>query len=67
MFYFIMAPSHFRKLLTVLDHRRDGESIASHYLRRFGHLVAPDVDLWEISSDGNTGRLVRRGPAEAAE
>ena len=58
MFYFMLTPAQYRKILAVLRHARGHESIAQHYLKRFGHLVPPGVELWEIEADGSAGRLV---------
>ncbi len=58
MFFFMMAPDGYRKILAVLDHKRGSESIAFHYVKRFGHLVPPGVELWEVAADGTSGQLV---------
>jgi hypothetical protein len=55
MLYFAVAPPHYRKILAVQKSLRLDESLAEHYLRRFGHLIPAGVELWEfdpISSQG---------------
>jgi hypothetical protein len=49
MYYFLLAPSHYRKVFFVLKHARPkgGESLSSYYLRRYGHLVPESVEMWE--------------------
>jgi hypothetical protein len=61
MFYFMVAPPQYRKILVALDHRRGLESLAEHYVKRFGHLVPIGVEIWELASDGRSGRLVHKG------
>ena len=58
MFYFLVAPSQYRKILAVLAHTRGSQSIAEHYVTRFRHLVPPGVEIWEVSLDGKVGRAV---------
>jgi hypothetical protein len=54
MYYFHAAPREYRKILFVLrDLRRGGgESLASYYVRTYGHLIPSGVELWEY--DENT-------------
>jgi hypothetical protein len=62
MYYFHAAPSGYKKALFVLhDLRRggSGESLATYYLRTFGHLVPPGVQFWEYSEV--TGLALRVG------
>ena len=49
------------KILAVLADWRGSESIADHYVRRFRNLIPQGVEIWEISSDGKSGRLVFTG------
>jgi hypothetical protein len=58
MFYFMVAPPHYRKILVALDDRRGLESRAVPYVKRFAHLVPTGVEIWEFASDGRDGRLV---------
>ena len=55
MYYFHIAPRRYRKILFVLKHLRDDVSLASYYLRAFGHLVPDDVELWEFDAEARTG------------
>ena len=48
MYYFHIAPPNFRKILFVLKHDRRQESLATCYLRCYGHLVPEAVEVWEI-------------------
>jgi hypothetical protein len=61
MYYFFVAPPGYSKIMFVLkDLRRGtGESLASYYLRTYGHLVPPDVEFWEY--DEFIGAAVRIG------
>ena len=53
MYYFHLAPSHYRKILFVLDarHSRQGQSLAEFYLRTSGHLIPPNVTIAEYNSE----------------
>ena len=61
MFYFVVAPQSYRKILAVLSLARNGESLADHYVKRFQHLVPIGVEIFEVSSDGSSGRRVFTG------
>jgi hypothetical protein len=61
MFYFLIAPRKYRKMLVVLRNERRGESLVAHYLRRFSHLVPTGVEIWEVDSEGRSGRAVFAG------
>jgi hypothetical protein len=47
MYYFALAPAGFRKIFFVLKDVRKQESLAEYYVRRYGHLVPDDVEIWE--------------------
>ena len=51
MYYFYLAPQHFRKVLFVLrDHsKRRGESLAEYYVRNYGHLIPDGVEIQEFN------------------
>lgn len=53
MYYFHLAPSHYRKVLFVLDarHSRQGVSLAEFYFRTAAHLIPPKVTLAEYNAD----------------
>jgi hypothetical protein len=59
MYYFHLAPSDFRKVLFVLRDLRagKGESLATYYLRTYGHLIPEGVEVWEY--DEATGEAQR--------
>lgn len=48
MYYFVVAPAHFRKVLFVLRSIRKGESLGQHYVKRFRHLIPEGVEIWEF-------------------
>lgn len=48
MLLFSVAPSHYRKILFMLRHLRKEESLAAYYVRTQGHLIGPDVEIWEF-------------------
>ena len=49
MYYFLVAPPNFRKIFFVLrDYsEKRNETLATYYLRTYGHLVPDDVEIWE--------------------
>jgi len=51
MLHFSVAPQHYRKVLFVLKHMRGELSLATHYVRTQGHLIAPAVEVWEFDLD----------------
>ena len=55
MYYFHSAPGRFRKIFFVLKDERksNGETLASYYIRTYGHLIPLGVEIWEF--DENTG------------
>lgn len=60
MYYFHLAPQHFRKILFVLEarHARQPESLAEYYVRTAGHLIPTGVSVIEYNSDSRTARYV---------
>jgi len=63
MYYFSIAPQHYRKIFFVLRDMRitNGESLASYYLRTYPHLVPDGVESWEYDSGkGAASRLDTR-------
>jgi len=48
MLVFSAAPPHYRRILFVLKHMKNGISLASHYVSRFGHLIGSNVEIWEF-------------------
>jgi hypothetical protein len=51
MLVFSASPSHYRRILFVLKHMRKEVSLASYYIKRFGHLIGPNVEIWEMDLD----------------
>ena len=64
MFYFQMAPRDYRKIFFVERSLRPGrsESLLSCFLRTQAHMIPPDVEFWELDSDG-VGLVVHEAPA----
>lgn len=60
MYYFHLAPPHYRKILFVLDarHTRQGSSLAEFYFRTCGHLVPPGVSIAEYDPESKLVRYV---------
>ncbi|WP_153001080.1 hypothetical protein [Thiomicrospira sp. XS5] len=60
MYYFLVAPQGFRKVLFVLrdlsEKRR--ETLAEYYIRTYRHLIPCDVEIWEL--DEVSGEVVER-------
>lgn len=59
MYYFHIAPGDFRKILFVLKHDRRQESLATYYLRCYGHLVPEGVEIWEYCEEESIGVRLR--------
>ncbi len=59
MYYFLLAPSRFRKIMFVLKHDRAGCSLASYYLRTHVHLVPDGVEFWEFDTDTDIAAQLR--------
>jgi hypothetical protein len=61
MFYFSLVQIPARKILFVLRHinPRTREALADYYVRRHGHLVAADVEIWEFDEAAHTHRIVQ--------
>jgi hypothetical protein len=51
MLEFTAAPKHYRRILFLLKHMRKDVSLASHYLKNYGHLIPPNVEIWEFDMD----------------
>jgi len=60
MFYFIAAPKEYKKILFVLKTVRKNESLAQHYVKRYGHLIPPGVELWEYSIENRSAEKVNK-------
>jgi hypothetical protein len=58
MYFFHIAPSHFRKILCVLRDTRNGVSLAEHYLKNYRHLVPSSVEIWEFDAAAQSAQVV---------
>lgn len=63
MYYFLLAPANFRKILFVLEarHPRQSKSLAEYYVHINGHLIPRDVSILEYNPTTLTGRYVKVG------
>lgn len=57
MYYFHLVPTHFRKILFVLEarHSRQPETLAQYYVRTHGHLIPEGVSIVQydiVSGEG---------------
>jgi hypothetical protein len=59
MYYFHLAPNIYRKILFVLKHSRRDISLASYYLKTYGHLIPTGVEVWEYDTALSTGERLR--------
>ncbi|MBN9145697.1 MULTISPECIES: hypothetical protein [unclassified Novosphingobium] len=60
MLYFMLAPTHYRKLLVMQTskHSNRQESLGAYYVRTQGHLIPPDVEVWELNPESMEGLLL---------
>jgi hypothetical protein len=60
MLLFSVAPPQYRKILFLLKHMhaRRNVSLSSHYIKNQGHLIGPDVEIWEFDMEAKTGARV---------
>lgn len=58
MYYFHLSPSKYRRILFALKSIRDHTSLARYYLRCYGHLIPPDVEIWEFDVSTNEATRV---------
>jgi hypothetical protein len=67
MFYFHIAPSHFRKVLFVRRniHAKRIESLAEYYVRNYAHLIPKGVEIIEFDESARTAVLVTGSLAAA--
>ena len=68
MYYFLLSPQGFRKVLFVLRdvNEKRGESLAEYYVRNHSHLIPDDVEILEYDASNMTVAVshvarVRRG------
>jgi hypothetical protein len=48
MLVFSLAPKRYRKILFMLKHMRKEVSLAAHYIKTQGHLIGPNIEIWEL-------------------
>jgi hypothetical protein len=60
MYYFHLAPVHYKKILFVLDarHSRQSQSLAEFYFRTCNHLIPPGVTIVEYNPESQAVRHV---------
>jgi hypothetical protein len=58
MLLFSLAPKRYRKILFVLKHLRKDVSLAAHYVKTQGHLIGPNIEIWEFDLDKKHGEQV---------
>jgi hypothetical protein len=58
MLLFAVSPEHYRKILFVLKHLRRDLSLASHYVKTQGHLIGPNIEIWEFDLDRKLGAQI---------
>lgn len=62
MYYFLLAPEDFRKILFVLEahNEKRGLTLAQYYVRNYGHLIPQDVEILEFNEKTGLARTVER-------
>jgi|SRR2546421_1381634 len=58
MLLFSVAPRRYRKILFLLRHLRKDVSLAAHYIKTQGHLIGPNIEIWEFDPDKKHGKQV---------
>jgi hypothetical protein len=53
MYYFLIAPAKYRKILFALKSIRGQTSLATYYVRCYGHLIPENVEIWEYDVEAN--------------
>jgi hypothetical protein len=48
MLLFSVCPVRYRRILFILKHLRNEVSLGTHYIRRYGHLIGPQIEVWEF-------------------
>ena len=61
MLLFSLAPKRYRKILFVLKHMRKEVSLAAHYIKTQGHLIGPNIEIWEFDLEKKHGEQVFPG------
>ncbi|MGU9977263.1 MAG: hypothetical protein ACNYNY_01030 [Candidatus Oxydemutatoraceae bacterium WSBS_2016_MAG_OTU14] len=60
MYYFVIAPSNYRKIMFVLKDysEKRKETLAKYYLRTYLHLIPKGVEIWEYSEADKTAEQI---------
>ena len=58
MLLFSVAPNDYRKILFALKHLRRDVSLAKHYINTQGHLIGPNIEIWEFDLDAKCGERI---------
>jgi len=58
MLLFSVAPNQYRKILFVLKHLRKNVTLANHFIKTQGHLIGPNVEIWEFDPEKMEGARV---------
>lgn len=53
MYYFQLAPAHYRKILSTLKSVRRGTTLAKHYVKCYGHMIPFGVEIWEFDTESS--------------
>jgi hypothetical protein len=61
MYYFLVAPSNYRKIMFVLKDfsSKHNETLAEYYLRRYAHLIPSKVEFWEYDELKSSAKQLR--------
>lgn len=69
MLYFLLAPAGYRKVLVMqkTHHTDRRESLGTYYVRTQGHLIPPDVEVWELDIETMEGLLLPVGSTQTPD
>lgn len=64
MFYFLLAPKDYRKILFVRSHFHDIRelTLAQYYIKTFSHFIPENVEIWEYDYNKNILTRCERHP-----
>jgi len=58
MLLFSVAPNNFRKIMFLLKHVRKDMSLAAYYVKTQGHLIGPNIEIWEFDVASKVGSRI---------
>lgn len=58
MLMFSVTPKRYRKILFILKHLRRDVTLAAHYIKTQGHLIGPNIEIWEFDFEQKHGERV---------